>query len=633
MERQRHGLEPARPSHHQGWLRLPHHRHRHPVVLRRRRRLQRSTAATPRHANVNGVWRQPVGQRLASFLLGYPSGDPGNLSRILVSEPANYFTRYYGAYLQDDFRVGPKLTVNGGIRIEHEDGLREEKDRFTVAFDRTLNPGGALGSTIVNGNPVRGGLVYAGVNGAPTQQGNQPAVKFSPRIGVVYSVNPKTVIRTGYGVYWAPWNYQFVGATNYGQIGYSQDTFLTSRASSSPTTTLTNPFPGGVTQPRGNSLGALEGVGNPGGIEFIDQDKKAPYVQQYSFDVNRELPGGVAIGFEYAGATGGNLGLGGSNDGVLNINQLDPSLPRARLRADSSRCPTRSSATRPARGLPSPARPSRAPVSSAPFPQFGNILMRQNTGGRNQYHAAILKFEKRVTNGWGGRINYTWSRLEDNQFGEGNSYSDTNGNAQNAYDLDAEYALSLLDVPHKLVFSPIVELPFGEGKRWAQSGVGNVLLGGWTLSSIVAFESGFPIAVSNNSNNLSSAFFRMQRPNLSGDPATSGSREDRFYFNGNPGVWLDSAAFSNPGAFVLGTAPRTLDNARTPHRNNWDFVASKEVKLVGKARGQIRIEVLNVTNTVKTRGPNSVFGSSSFGRVTSQRGFMRLTQLMFRMSF
>jgi trimeric autotransporter adhesin len=68
--------------------------------------------------------------------------------------------------------------------------------------------------------------VYAGVNGAPREQGNVPAIKFSPRVGVVYSVNPKTVMRGGYGVYWAPWNYQFVGAANYGQVGYSQNTFI-----------------------------------------------------------------------------------------------------------------------------------------------------------------------------------------------------------------------------------------------------------------------------------------------------------------------------------------------------------------------------------------------------------------------
>ena len=85
--------------------------------------------------------------------------------------------------------------------------------------------------------------------------------------------------------------------------------------------------------------------------------------------------------------------------------------------------------------------------------------------------------------------------------------------------------------------------------------------------------------------------------------------------------------------FTLGTNPRTLGNLRTPHRNNWDFVASKDVSLVGKAKGQLRIEVLNVTNTVKTVGPTATVGSTAFGRIVAQRGFMRLTQIMFRMSF
>ena len=590
---------------------------------------RRFTSANPNVNGVNGV--NASGNALASLLLGTPSGDPGNQSRILVSEPANYFTRYYGAYLQDDFRVGPKLTINGGLRIEHEDGLREEQDRFTVGFDRTLNPGGRLGNVVVNGSAVRGGLMYAGVNGNRTEQGNQPGAKFSPRIGIVYAANPKTVVRGGYGVYWAPWNYQFVGATNYGQVGYSQDTFI-QQGQFVPTTSLTNPFPAGVTQPRGNSLGALEGVGR--NIEFIDQDKGAPYVQQYSLDINRELPGNIAVGIEYSGATGRNLGLGGSNDGTLNINQLDP----RHLALGSALNET---VPNPFFGLPAgqgfnttSTTISRA-QSLRPFPQFGNILMRQNTQGRNQYHAGILKFEKRVTNGWGGRINYTYSRLKDNQFGEGNAYSNTNGNAQNAYDVDAEYSLGLLDVPHKLVFSPVVQLPFGEGKRWLQSGIGKHLLGDWTLSSIIALESGFPISISNNTNGLTQAFFLVQRPNTTGaDAATDGNREERLFYTGaNPGVWINGAAFSQPAAFTLGNNPRTLDSVRTPHRNNWDFVAAKEVKLVGKARGQLRLEVLNVTNTVKTVGPNTTFGGAAFGRIGSQRGFMRLTQLMFRMSF
>jgi hypothetical protein len=588
---------------------------------------RRFTSANP---NVNGVnGPNPSGNALASLLLGYPSGDPGNQSRILVSSPANYFLRYYGAFIQDDFRVTSNLTINAGLRVEHETGLMEEENRFTVAFDRTLTPPGPLGQVTVNGRPVRGGLVYAGVNGAPIEQGNQPAAKFSPRIGVVYSIDRETVIRGGYGIYQAPWNYAFLGSANYGQVGYSQNTFI-DQGQFYPTTSLTNPFPDGVTQPRGNSLGALEGVGS--NIEFVDQDKGAPYVQQYSFDINRELPGNIAVGFEYNGATGRKLGLGGTIDTGLNINQLDPQY-LSLGRALNDRVPN------PFYGLPVGFAVDSPTITRAqslrPFPQFGNIIMRQSTLGRNQYHAAIVKFEKRMSNGWGGRINYTWSRLEDNQFGESNSYSNRNGNPQNVYDLDAEYSISLLDVPHKLVISPIFELPFGQGRRWATSGLAAAILGDWTVSSIVSFESGFPISVSRSSNGLSSAFFPMQRPNLTGvNPATSGGREDRFDIPGaNPGVWLNAEAFSDPGLYTLGTAPRTLENVRTPHRNNWDFVASKDVRVGRGARAQIRLEVLNITNTVKVAGPNTTVGSSSFGRINRQLGFSRITQLMFRMSF
>ena len=241
------------------------------------------------------------------------------------------------------------------------------------------------------------------------------------------------------------------------------------------------------------------------------------------------------MGFEYNGATGRNLGLGGSNDGTLNINQLDPSHLALGSAALAAQVPNPFAGLMPGTSL-NGATISRA-QSLRPFPQFQNIIMRQTTAGENQYHAAILKLEKRMRNGWGGRLNYTYSRLNDNQFGEGNSYSATNGNAQNAYDLEAEYGISLLDVPHKLVFSPTVELPFGEGKRWAQSGFGAYVLGDWTISSIVAFESGFPISVSQNSNGITSAFFLMQRPNsTSTDPATSGEREDRSVLGGRDAI-------------------------------------------------------------------------------------------------
>jgi hypothetical protein len=584
----------------------------------------------------------PTGNAFASFLLGYPSGDPGNISTIGRSTPLELFSHYFGGYAQDDFRVGSKLTLNYGLRIEHETGLAERNNLITVAFDRTLNPGGALGNVVnpITGQRIVGGLVYAGVNGAPEGQGDPPGMKLSPRIGVVYSMNPKTVIRTGFGTYWSPWNYQAPNNTNYGQIGASQVTEIR-QGQFFPTVTLSNPFPNGLLAPVGNTLGPLTGVG--GTINFIDQDKRAPKVYMYSADIARELPGNMAIALEYAGATGRDLGLGGSNDGIININQVPYSNLALGATALNEAVPNPFFGLPPGQGfnVTSTTVPRRQLLR--PFPQFGDILMRQSTLGRNQYHAAIVKLDKRMSNGWGGRINYTWSRLHDNQFGEGNFFSRNSTEAQDAYNIDAEYSIGIVDVPHKIVFSPMVELPFGEGKRWATSGVAAAILGDWVVSSVISLESGFPVSLSANSNDLSALGGRMQRANLgSGELETEGSRFDRLAPPPGPecrldecgtGLWLQPGVATDPAGLVLGTAPRNLDDVRTPHRNQWDFSASKDVRFGDGLRGQIRVEVLNATNTPRVRGPITTVGSSTFGQIRVQTGFSRLTQIMFRLTF
>jgi hypothetical protein len=579
------------------------------------------------------------GNALASMLLGYPAAEVDSPSTVTVSSPFYAWTNYYGGYVQDDWRVNSKFTLNYGVRIEHEDGLREENNGFTVAFDRTLNPGGALGALNVNGQPIRGGLVYAGQNGAPEAQGNQPGMKISPRVGMVYSLNPKTVVRGGYGIYWAPWNYQAVGANNYGNIGYTQIT-QSPQPQFSPTVSLTNPFPNGVSTPFGNARGAMTGVG--GQIEFIDQDKGAPQIHQYSVDVARELAGNIALGFEYVGATGRDLNLGGSNDAVININQV----PASRLTDGTNLLETVPNPFQGVAGV-SGQRGTSATIQRRellrPFPQFGDILMRQSTQGKSQYHAAVLKFEKRMSNGWGGRVNYTYSRLKDNQFGEGNFFSSASTEMQDAYNLEAEYAVGLLDVPHKISIAPMVELPFGEGKRWLQGGFGAAVLGDWMITAIVGIESGFPVQI-RNATNSSNLFGRVTYANPgTGEAETDGGRSERIAppqgsgCNAGQacgiGIWLNAAAFAAAPTGTLGTLPRTLPDIRTPHRNNVDFVAAKQVRLGANRRGEVRLEVLNLTNTVKVTGPTATVGSATFGQIRTQSGFMRLTQLTFRYSF
>jgi outer membrane receptor protein involved in Fe transport len=174
----------------------------------------------------------------------------------VIAATSEYYTNYYGAYVQDDWRIKPNFTVNFGIRFEREDGLRETNNQFTVGFDQSvLSPisGTAPGLAAIRGSSeLRGGLMYAGVDGNNDYQGDPPAMKVSPRVGAVWSLNPKTVIRGGYGVFWAPWNYQFPSTVNYGNIGYSQTTFLQQSSETSvPTTRLSNPFPNGLLDPSG----------------------------------------------------------------------------------------------------------------------------------------------------------------------------------------------------------------------------------------------------------------------------------------------------------------------------------------------------------------------------------------------
>ncbi len=156
--------------------------------------------------------------------------------------------------------------------------MREKNNNMTVDFAKTtVSPLNSLVNVIdpITGarRQILGGLVYAGVNGAPTEQGNQPAMKVAPRIGAVYSFSPKTVLRGGWGLYYSPWNYPAAGTDGWGQIGYSATTQISQPQGTGamPTITMSNPFPAGLVQPSGSSLGMLTGAG--GEIRYIDPDE------------------------------------------------------------------------------------------------------------------------------------------------------------------------------------------------------------------------------------------------------------------------------------------------------------------------------------------------------------------------
>jgi hypothetical protein len=584
------------------------------------------------------------GNALADMLLGYPQGT----SNVPLNTQLDGFVRYYSAYLQDDWRVNNRLTVNFGVRLEHETGMQEKNNLQTVNFDtNAVNP---LNNQVTVLDPVTGakrqilgGLVFAGVNGATTVQGNQPSIKPAPRVGAVYSFDDKTVLRGGWGLYYSPWNFPAAGTTGWGQIGYSATTNVPQPSAGAPTVTLSNPFPAGLVQPSGSSLGLLTGAG--GDIYFVDPNKGAPRVQQYSADFQRELGGGVSLSLGYTGLTGTNLGWGGSTNALVNINQLDPKYQS--LPADY----TLKTVANPFFGVAAAGQfGTRATIEQGqllrPYPEFGNVYMQQSTGAHSQYNAGIFQIRKRVTGVWGGSFSYTYSRLNDNQWGESNYYT-SNPGIQNNYEVipgspyynpDLEYGRSLLDSPHKIVIAPTVMLPFGEGHKFlANSSMATAILGGWSITPVATIQSGFPMGITqlvSTTNNF--LFGGTPRPNLvpGQDILVAGNVTDRITANTADNLYFNKAAFSTSAVNTFGNAPRTLPGVLSPWRDNFDLSVAKTVKTGGQTNLNIRLEVLNMFNIVQWAAPaSSVFGNSSFGQVNNQANNMRMIQFTLRFGF
>jgi hypothetical protein len=470
------------------------------------------------------------GNELASMLLGTVASGSSQLVT-----PLSVYVNYFGGYVQDDFRISQKLTLNFGLRYEYEQGLQERDNQITVGFDPT-----APFPVQAPGLNIRGGLLFAGVDGNSTQQVRPQKNKFGPRLGFAYVLNEKTTIRGGYGILWAPAIFS-LGPTvdGYGALGFAAVTNMVTSLDGglTPANYLSNPFPAGLLRPSGSSRGLLTQVGQ--NVSFIDQNRKGAYMQQYSIDIQRELPGSIALTIGYVGSRGTHLQIGSISNGGINLNQLAPQF--------MSRSDLQSRVTNPFFGTPAGVGIlSSATVSQAqllrPFPQFGDVIMLGSSDGNSFYNAVTVKAQKRLSRGFSLLAAYTFSKIFDNLTGNSNYFApDNSSNVIDAYHRTRDYSLSSVDTPHRLTLSGSYELPFGRSKMFLSSSNGIVdrIVGGWQLNAIVTYQSGFPLSVSQQVNNTN-AFSLGQRPNvvLGVDPGPSGSVSDRI------DGYLNRAAFS-----------------------------------------------------------------------------------------
>jgi hypothetical protein len=556
-----------------------------------------------------------LGQSFAAFLLGLPSSG-------LVAQPASYdeASTTNGLFVQDDWRVGSRLTLNLGLRYELETPLREAENRSVRNFDpnaaqpleaavrAALNT--AATGVSLNDFHIRGGLTFAGVNGEPSGLYETPKNNLMPRAGFTYKVNDRTVLRGGYGVF-----YGFLGQRrgDVSTIGFSTNTNMVVSLDNGLTfvETLSNPFQSGLQQPVGAALGAQTFLGQS--ISYFDPDPKSPRNQRWQVGIQRELPGGWVADAAYVGNHGTDLQTS------RNLNAL----PNQYL----STSPVRDEATNQylTALVPNPffnLMPTTAGTvfRSAtiarerllrPYPQFDAINTTSNEGW-SWYHALQAGLQKRFSAGYTIGLNYTFSRFtEATEFLNGGDPAPWEG-------------ISSQDVPHRLSVNGILEVPVGRGRRFAANAhpAVDAVVGGWQLQGIYTYQTGFPLGWGNI----------IYTGDLDAIALSGADQSIARWFNTDAGFNKVSAQqlVSNVRTF-----PLRLDSTRIDTVNNVDLSVIKNVTISKDRKLQFRFESINALNHPLFPGPNTNPTAAAFGQIvtSAQTNYARRTQVLMKFLF
>lgn len=551
------------------------------------------------------------GNAIASMLLGWGTGGDYHIDPWSASA-----SQYYGFYVQDDWKITRKLTLNLGLRYDFDVPRTERYDRLSWFDFGAPSP---LAGKVAAFPNLKGQFRF-------TDSGTRSPLdrdmnNFQPRLGFAYALNNKTAIRGAYGVQYATSRGTIKGHTGSGYTTNSSPQF--SRDSGiTPYATLSNPYPNGLTLPPGNSLGTSTFLGL--GIGTEQRENQNPQIQAWNLSVQRELGWQSVLEVNYSATKGTHLYYGG----LENQNLLDPqywSLGRTALNQAVSN-PFAAVITNPQSRLSQTTIPRN--VLLRPFPQYdGGVSGNSPSRANSIYHSMQVRFEKRFSKGLSALAHYTWAKsIDDTALTNGNvSWLGGGTNVQNRYDLRQERSLSAHDLPHRATLTFSYQLPFGRGRQFAShlDPISNAVLGGWELSGLATISSGFPVVPTLANGQIWDA---SQRPNLVGDPGTTGRIQDRL------NAYLNPAAFTRPAPDTYGSSARTL-NTRTPGIRSMDVAALKNISVGEKRYFQFRAEAFNFLNHPIFSAANANIGDSNFGIITGAAVGARQMQLALKFYF
>ena len=588
-----------------------------------------------------------TGNGFADFLLGY-ADNPSNVENHFFGQtvvPALIAGQqiYNAFYFDDTFRVSNKLTLNLGVRYDLQGPWSERFNRLSY-FNPNLtswlaNPA-AAGFPNVPGLPgLRGDVALVSLNKRTAIPIDKKQV--APRIGFAYSVDPKTVVRAGYGVFWIP-NYVSFGLNPNNDLVNDATTSYTGTINGTvPVNTINTPFPvTGVVPPVGRTLGAL------GTSQYATQvvqnfsiaayyNHPEGYVQQWNLNIQRNLPGNFFVSAAYVGSKGTHL-----QSYSQQINQLpDSFLPLAASQCAAQAAITHARCVANAPGAPSVGLLQSVPnpfydtatgtayaLSGAtttagqldlPYPQYTGLKLAGQGSYASSYNSLQLTVERRFSGAGSLLVTYTNSKLISDTDTLTNWLEASNGTLQNNNTTKGERSLSAQDVPQRLVISYVLDLPFGPGKRYLTdaSGVKAKLVGGWGIDGITIFQKGFPLAFGNALPNYITNYGAGSRPNV----VPGCNKGARPAGTSQLAEWFNTACFTAPADFTYGSESRTDPTLRSSGVNNWDFAIFKKTMFGPDERFGIgfRAEFFNTFNRNQWAPPNTNVGSSTFGQVSS----------------
>ncbi len=531
------------------------------------------------------------GNAFASFLLGQVDTFQIDLQTAKI-RPRDHIQEYF---LQDDWKVSDRLTLNIGAR-------------YTLHFPSTekTNQGAVF-------NLATQQLDYLGQNGNPRSARETHWDNVAPRLGFTFAATPTTVVRSGFGI-----------------------VFIDQSGITTSFTTPQFPFIQSVSQKTQDSVNAAFALSNGPSVAPIPLTPSAGlgqsvytakrtagsgYSEQWNLALQHAINKNLSVDIAYVGSHIVHVGIPDSN-----LNQLTT----AQLAQGSSLL---TSVTNPYFGqLPTSSSIGGAKITNAqllkPYPRFLNVATYRNNSGTSNYNAVEAKVEQRLNHGIYLLFSYTHSKLIDDASSVFSSTVLSSPNTSSLVAADTfrpylERDSSSGDMPNVTSFAAIYALPAGRGHRLASSALGDKLLGGWSLNTVMSLQSGMPVTVTQATNNNAFAGFSLQRPNIVGKPRLDPSaRMPSHYFN--------TAAFATAPQFVLGSASR--NPVRGPAYRDLDLALVKRTQLAEKAEIEFRAEVFDLTNTPAFAQPNGSFGSAAFGSITATTTDPRVVQFGLRLS-